>query len=77
MSTKERAFLHELMNLLTIADGNCRRMGRSISNGELENLPEYLDKVQTSIFKIVAIAQHRRDVLIDLSEDEKKSGGLI
>lgn len=68
MSNKERAFLHELMNLLTIADGNCRRLKRSLDTGDKENLESYLEKVQMSLSKMVTSAHLRREFLIENEE---------
>ncbi len=72
MTTPERAFLHELMNLLTIADGNCRKIKRTMIEGETEDIEAYLEKVQTSITKIIILARERREILIN-EQDLKDS----
>ncbi len=70
MTSPERAFLHELMNLLAIADGNCRKIQRMMKEAEPSEVQECLDKVQVSLDKIVGIARERREVII--SEQEVK-----
>lgn len=73
MSNKEeRAFLHDIMNQLMIADGNTSRILRVHSqNKDIPvELMESLTKVQTAIKSIIKSSKERREILHKANEAE-------
>jgi hypothetical protein len=71
----EREFLHDLMNYITIIDGNIKRAQRILSVPETKADPktqESLEKANVALFRMVDKIKERRSHLIALDEANSK-----
>lgn len=71
----EREFLHDLMNYITIIDGNIKRAQRFLNTPDGTTDPkalESLDKSNSALIRMVDKIKERRSHLIELDDANSK-----
>lgn len=72
---KEREFLHDLMNFITIIDGNIRRAERIITSPDTtidQKAQESLVKANNALLRMIDKVKERREFLISAEEKQGK-----
>ena len=72
---KEREFLHDLMNFITIIDGNIKRAERIIASPDTtidQKAQESLVKANSALLRMIDKVRERREFLISAEEKQGK-----